>query len=38
MYEFPIIKDSDGNIKIVGKYQPKKIKKSNICPFRPPSR
>jgi hypothetical protein len=38
VYEFPILKDEQGNIQIIGKYEPKKLKKSNLCPFRPPSR
>lgn len=38
VYEFPILKDEQGNISIIGKYEPKKLKKSNLCPFRPPSR
>ena len=39
-YEFPVVKDADGNIKLIGKYQPQK--RFNIIggnqPIRPPSR
>ena len=33
-----MIKDSEGNIKIIGKYQPQQMIKQGTTPFRPPSR
>lgn len=43
-YEFPVVKDSEGNIKLIGKYQPQKMKGALQVvtggggPVRPPSR
>jgi hypothetical protein len=40
-YEFPIVKDSDGNVKLIGKYQPQKLMKGTLIssvPIRAPSR
>ena len=31
-YEFPVIKDADGNIKIIGKYQPQRVSKGSNNP------
>jgi hypothetical protein len=37
-YEFPVVKDADGNIKLIGKYQPQRVSKGSTQPVRPPSR